>query len=189
MMRRFVLLTTSLLFLAGCSRSQANVEEVPLVSEVALTEAVPADTLTETEKEVQALLAEEGVHVVHFWAPWCHNSMSEFREGVWSEIIEDNEDVTFIFVTVFNDGDLDEWVLDNNNIPDRVHTFAQPDHGAVTRRANRRKTFLGLPLIWTPTTWIFNREGKLASAINFGEVRPLLMQALLDNAQANWSRH
>ncbi len=188
MTRHFLILTACLLFLVGCSRSQADAEEVP-VSDVALVEAVPTDSLTETERQVQALLAEEGVHVVHFWAPWCHNSMSEFRERVWNQIIEDNEDVTFIFVTVFNDGDLDAWVLEENNIPERVHTFAQPDHGAVTRRSNRRKTFLGLPLTWTPTTWIFNREGKLASAVNFGEVRPALMQSLLDNAQANWSRH
>jgi len=97
--------------------------------------------------------------------------------------------VTFIFVTVFNDGALSEWVLEQHDIPDRVHTFAQPDYGASHRKANRRQSFLGLPLTWTPTTWIFNRRGKLAFAVNYGEVRPALMTALLDNVRADWSRH
>jgi hypothetical protein len=172
----------------GCARPQAGSEDVP-VSEVALAPTAPADTLTETEEQVQALLAEDGIYVVHFWAPWCHNSMNELREGVWTEIIDRNEDVTFIFVTVFNDGDLDAHVLARHGIPDRVHTFAQRDHGRSNRRANRRKTFLGLSLTWTPTTWIFNRKGNLAFALNYGEVRPALMATLLDNVRVNWSRH
>ncbi len=172
----------------GCAQPHEGAGDVQ-IEEVALAQPAAADSLTETEQQVQALLAEDGVHVVHFWAPWCHNSMSEFREGVWNEIIAAHEDVTFIFVTVFNDGDLDEWVLSQHYIPDRVHTFAQPDHGNSNRRSNRRKTFLGLPITWTPTTWIFNRNGKLAFALNYGEVRPALMTMLLDNVKTNWSRH
>ena len=177
-----VLLPTSL----GCAQPYG--EDAP-VHETALAEAAATDTLTETETQVQALLAEDGVHVVHFWAPWCHNSMSEFRKDVWNEIIAQHEDVTFIFVTVFNDGDLSEWVLNQHDIPERVHTFAQPDHGPSNRKANRRKTFLNLPLTWTPTTWIFNRYGKLAYAVNYGEIRPALMATLLENVETNWSRH
>ena len=87
----------------GCARPSADTQNVP-VEEAALAQTAAADTLTETEEQVQALLAEDGVYVVHFWAPWCHNSMAEFREGVWNEIIAQHEDVTFIFVTVYNDG-------------------------------------------------------------------------------------
>ena len=181
MMRRLVLLTVLVLLLLGCA--QPHAENMP-VEEIALMQA---DTLTETEQQVRDLLAEDGVYVVHFWAPWCHNSMSEFGEGVWNEIIEQNEDVTFIFVTVFSDGSLSQWMLTQHEIPDRVHTFAQPDHGRSRVKANRRKTFLGLPLTWTPTTWIFNRNGKLAFAVNYGEVRPALMGTLFDNANADWS--
>ncbi len=183
MMRRLVLLTVLVLLLIGCARSQS--ENVP-VAEIALMQAAP-DSLTETEEQVRALLAEDGVYVVHFWAPWCHNSRTEFREGVWNEIIEQHEDVTFIFVTVFNDGELGERTLTQHEILDRLHTFAQPDHGRSRFRANRRKTFLGLPLTWTPTTWIFNRNGKLAFAVNYGEMRPALMKTLLDNANTDWS--
>lgn len=188
MMRCLALFIVLLPVSLGCAQPSADSESA-LVEEVTLAPAALADSLTETEKQVQVLLDEDGVHVVHFWAPWCHNSMSEFREEVWTEIIEQNEDITFIFVTVYNDGDLSEWVLDQHEIPDRVHLFAQPDHGGSNRRANRRKAFLGLPLTWTPTTWIFNRNGKLAFALNYGEVRPALMQTLLDNVKTNWSRH
>ena len=172
----------------GCAQPHTNLEETT-VEETTPAQPAAADTLTETEQQVQALLAEDGVHVVHFWAPWCHNSMSEFREGVWKEIIAQHEDVSFIFVTVYNNGDLSEGVLDQHDIPDRVHTFAQPDHGNSNRRSNRRRSFLGLPLTWTPTTWIFNRHGKLAFALNYGEVRPALMALLLDNVTTDWSRH
>lgn len=172
----------------GCAQPHAGVEEVP-VEEAALAQPAAADSLTETEEQVQTLLAEDGVYVVHFWAPWCHNSRAEFREGIWNEIIDAHDDVTFIFVTIFNDGALSEGVLDRHDIPDRVHTFAQPDYGPSDDKSNRRTTFLGLPLTWTPTTWIFNRKGKLAFALNYGEVRPALMTTLLDNVRANWSRH
>ena len=183
MMRRLVLLTVFVLLGIGCARSQP--ENVP-VEEAALELAAP-DSLTETEQQVRDLLAGDGVFVVHFWAPWCHNSMNEFREGIWPEIIEEHEDVTFIFVTVFNDGELGEGTLTQHEIPERVHTFAQPDHGRSRVRANRRKTFLGLPLTWTPTTWIFHRNGKLAFAVNYGEVGPALMGTLFDSATTDWS--
>lgn len=185
MTRRLVLLTALVAALAGCARSRADAEHAP-VEEIALAQAAP-DTLTETEERVRDLLAEDGVYVVHFWAPWCHNSRAEFRAGVWNEIIEAHEDVTFIFVTVFNNGDLGERTLTQHEIPERVHTFAQPDHGRSRIKANRRTTFLGLPLTWTPTTWIFHRNGTLAFAVNYGEVRPALMATLLANAHTDWS--
>ena len=179
-----VLLPVSL----GCAQPRTDPAETP-VEEATLAQPAAVDTLTEVEQQVQALLTKDGIHVVHFWAPWCHNSMSEFRKGVWNEIIAAHEDVTFIFVTVYNDGELSASVLEQHDIPDRVHTFAQPDHGNSNRRSNRRRAFLGLPLTWTPTTWIFNRNGKLAFALNYGEVRPALMASLFENVSTNWSRH
>lgn len=145
-----------------------------------------ADPATETERRVQELLDADGLIVVHFWAPWCHNSRAELDNG-WHEVIEKNGDVTFIFVTVYNDGKVAGEVLKHYSIPDRVYTFAQPDRGPSTLHANRRRTFLDLPLSWTPTTWVFHRRGQLAFAMNYGEVDMPLMQRLLDNARTNWS--
>lgn len=174
MKRLAFLLPVLLATTAACAQESAN------------TSAVDR---TETEQRVQALLAEDGVHVVHFWAPWCHNSMSELRQRVWNSLIDHNEDVDFIFVTVFNDGDLGGATLDRFGIPERVHRFAQPDLGPSRLRANRRTTFLDHPLNWTPTTWIFHRNGHRAFALNYGEASVELMQALLDNARTDWSNH
>jgi hypothetical protein len=178
---RLLVFAPCLLLLAGWPRLSPDAADVPA--------ALQAATFTETEEQVRALLAKDGIFVVHFWAPWCHNSMNEFRDGVWKDLIAQNEAVTFIFVTIHNDGDLSEEVLDRYDIPKRVLTFAQPDHGPSNRRANWRTTFLDLPLTWTPTTWIFHDEGELAFAVNYGEVRPALMQSLLDNVRTSWSRH
>ena len=42
--------------------------------------------------------------------------------------------------------------------------------------------FLGLPITWLPTTWIF-REGQLRYAMNYGELRfPILQQLIRDTA-------
>ena len=135
---------------------------------------------------MQALLDEDGIYVVHFWAPWCHNSKAEFRNG-WHRVVEENEDVEFIFVTVFNDGEIGEATLERFSIPDRVIRFAQPDDGPSTVRANRRRVFLGRPLLWTPTTWIFHKNGRLAFALNYGETTVELMNELLAIARKDWS--
>ncbi len=154
------------------------------------TEPAPAEVVepTDTEHRVQALIEQDGLYVVHFWAPWCHNSRSELESG-WHRLVEENEDVTFVFITVFNDGDLGEATLRRYAIPERVHRFAQPDLGPSQVRANRRATFLGYPINWTPTTWIFHRNGRRAFALDYGEASVALMQMLLDSARTDWSNH
>lgn len=178
--------------MAGCAQPRAEHEMEPSADVLPAALSAPpqaadiSDAFTETEQRVQQLLAEDGVHVVHFWAPWCHNSVSEFRQGLWYELIEQNEEVNFIFVTVFNDGELDRSRLKKYGIPDRVHKLAQPDFGPSDRKANRRNTFLGYALTWTPTTWIFHKNGQRAFALDYGEVSQDLMQTLLDNTRTDW---
>ena len=178
------------LLAVGCAQAQDTPAFEPLVlgDDTAALFAPPTDSAwTETERQVDELVKTNNLVVVHFWAPWCHNSRAEFEADFWPDLIEENEDVTFIFVTVYNDGDLRPDVLDDHGIPARVHRFAQPDHGPSTRRANRRRSFLGLPLTWTPTTWIFNRRGRLAYAVNYGEVDAALMNVFFENVRADWS--
>lgn len=148
---------------------------------------VDDDEWTETEKKVQDIISGDGVYVVHFWAPWCHNSKAEMRSGWWTDLVNNNEDVTFVFVTVYNNGKLGEKTLNRFDIPDRVIKLAQPDRGSSNIKSNRRRLFMDLPLTWTPTTWIFNRGGKLAFAVNYGEGTEDLFQTFLDNTQVNWS--
>ena len=51
----------------------------------------------------------------------------------------------------------------------------------------KMETFLGLPVTWTPTTWIF-RNGRLRYAFNYGELRFLLVQQLLRDTTDKWDR-
>ena len=68
---------------------------------------------------MQASIQEEGLHVVHFWAPWCGNSLAELESG-WYEVIENNPDVSFTFVTIWSDGEAGQETLDRYAIPSRV---------------------------------------------------------------------
>ncbi len=143
------------------------------------------DSLTEAEKRVQEIISREGIHVVHFWAPWCDNSISELRNG-WYELIEQNEDVTFTFVTVWNDGRDGSAELKKFAIPDHVLELTLPDYGPSEDKSRRRYAFLNLPLTWIPSTWIFQDSGKLAFALNYGEMEIPVLQQLIDVARKDW---
>lgn len=136
------------------------------------------------EQRVQEIIAQDGIHVVHFWAPWCHNSRNELDRG-WDALVTNNEAVTFTFVTVRNDGDDGTALLEEYGLPDRVATLAVPG-GSNGNRAERTYTFLGLPVTWTPTTWIFHNNGELAFALNYGEMQMDTLQQLIDVTAQNW---
>jgi hypothetical protein len=51
--------------------------------------------------------------------------------------------------------------------------------------ADRLNTFLGLPVTWIPTTWVF-RDGKLRVAFNYGEIRFPVLQQMIADAQRAW---
>ena len=147
--------------------------------------APPAGRLTEAEAVVQRTIQGEGVHVVHFWAPWCGNSRAEFESG-WYEVVEAHPEVSFTFVTIWNDGDDGAETLARYGIPASATVLAQPDRGPSADPDARRRTFLGLPLSWTPTTWVFNRGGKLAYAFNYGEVSADMLETAIADARAGW---
>ena len=148
-------------------------------------EALPART--EVEDAVETTISGPGVHVVHFWAPWCGNSRAEFEAG-WYEVVEANPDVSFSFVAIWNDGRASEDRLARWGIvpADHVSIYAQPDLGPSADRTQRRRTFMGLPLTWTPTTWVFNRGGRLAYAFNYGEVSPDMLATAIEHARDEW---
>ena len=141
--------------------------------------------LTEAERTVFETVQREGVHVVHFWAPWCGNSRAEF-ETAWYEVVEAHPEVSFTFVTIWNDGDDGAATLARYGIPETATVLAQPDRGPSADRDARRRTFLGLPLSWTPSTWVFNRGGQLAYAFNYGEVSAERLEAAIEDARAGW---
>ena len=130
---------------------------------------------TPVEQTVLDTVAEAGVHVVHFWAPWCGNSMTELRNGL-SEVVDAHPDVTFTFVAVRNGVENGEATLRRHGIPDRVQALVQHD----------ASNFLGQNISWTPTTWVFNRGGKLAYAFNYGEVSNAMLTQAIADAHNDW---
>ena len=172
-MLRLALLT---LLVSGCATART-------ASEAA---SAPEDP-TATEAAVAATIATDGVHVVHLWAPWCGNSRAELEHGTWYEAIEAHPDVSFSFVTIWNDGRDGADMLRRYGVPERAAVYAQPDRGPSADRDLRRTTFLGLPLSWTPTTWVFNRGGKLAYAFNYGEVSPAQIALAIEHARNAWT--
>ena len=153
-----------------------------------LTDPTPATSVEPTSaaaERVQSIIAEDGVHVVHFWAPWCPNAKNELAAG-WGDVVRANPDVSFTFVSIWNDGESGQDVLAEHNIPDRVLTLTQADPGPSDNESERRRRFMGLPVTWSPSTWIFHKNGELAFALNYGEMPMTTIQSLLDVTQADW---
>ena len=187
---RLVLLGLLALTAAACAQTAPAVSDAPAAATVPTSQRpvlLEDTTGTETEHAVAATIAEPGVHVVHFWAPWCGNSRAEFEAG-WYEVVEANPDVSFAFVAIWNDGRDSADRLARYGITPGGHVavYAQPDRGPTADRSLRRRTFLGLPLSWTPTTWVFNREGQLAYAFNYGEVSPAMLATAIEHARDEW---
>lgn len=184
------------LLLLACLAAGACAQPAPVTTppaSVAVSEESSTDSaqdLTEAERAVQARVSAQGVHVVRLWAPWCGNSRAELEAGLY-ESIRDHPDVTFSFVTVWNDARDGASMLSrygiNRTEDGRVTIAAQPDRGPSADRDLRRRTFLDVPISWTPTTLIYNRGGKLAYAFAYGEVSPEMLAQAIADARNDWT--
>lgn len=162
--------------------------KAPAAKSASVTTKTPATAVspgTDAEETVQDVIEADGLHVVHFWAPWCPNSKRELKNG-WAGLVRNNPNVTFTFVTIWNDGKKGSTVLNNNSLPARVTEVAQPDLGPSDNESNRRRSFLSLPVTWIPSTWIFHNNGELAFALNYGEMKMDTIQSLLDVTRKDW---
>lgn len=136
------------------------------------------------EQQVGDLLKQPGATVVHLWATWCPNCGREFKDGGWQNFVEANPQTRFVFVTFWNDGNDGKAQLTAAGIgaQPNVTVLAHPG----PRKGDAKPTsFLGTPVTWLPSTWIFDK-GKLKFALNYGEVRFGILQQLLEDAQAKW---
>ena len=173
---------------APASANGSSSGTAPAVKQPAVTHPKPAVAVapnTAAERRVQDVIEEDGLHVVHFWAPWCANSKRELADG-WASLVADNPNVSFTFVTVWNDGDPGAKMLEKHDIPDRVTEVTQPDLGPSDQESNRRQSFLSHPVTWIPSTWIFHNNGELAFALNYGEMEMSTIQSLLDATRKDW---
>ena len=177
--------------LAACAQTTAETpaDALDLPDHTTVTDrdptvpVLPDAALSPAERAVQATIQQDGVHVVHFWAPWCDNSLAEFAAG-WYEVVENHPDVSFTFVTLWNDGEIGEPMLTRYAIPERVTRLVVD--GEKPAKEDRRTSFLGMRVSWIPTTWVFNRNGELATAFNYGEASPEQLGAAIEGAQSDW---
>ncbi len=147
--------------------------------------SLPDTVMTRAEKSVADIVQTDGVHIVHFWAPWCDNSIGELRNG-WYELVERYPDVSFTFVTIWNDGESGREAMTRFGLPERVVEVTQEDFGPSDDKSQRRRTFLGLPVTWIPTTWVFHQGGELAYAFNYGELEMEQLDRAIAGARSDW---
>ena len=123
--------------------------------------------------------------VVHLWAPWCSNCQAELKTGGWTKMINENPEVKFYFVSIWNDGQDGRAMLNKFGIAAQPNVTILADPGP-RRGENKIKQLAGLPLSWIPTTWIY-KGGDLRYALNYGEVRFPVLQQFLTDSQSEWS--
>jgi thiol-disulfide isomerase/thioredoxin len=146
--------------------------------------ALNAFAASPAEEQASELAKQEGVTVVHLWAPWCGNCKAELKSGGWTRMVNDNPDVRFVFVSIWNSGEDGRADLKRNDIGEQSNVSILADPGP--RRGDEKlKRFLDLPVSWIPTTWVF-KGGELRYALNYGEVRFEVLQQFIADSKAEW---
>ncbi len=170
------------------ARYVARVKSFLIILGLALSAAGSrAAELLPIEKQVAEAAALSKPTVVHFWAPWCPNCAVELSNG-WAAFINRNPKINFIFVTSWNGGEGDGRAALAKHGVGGQKNFQLLLHPNGSRRADdKMSSFLGLPMLYLPSTWIF-RDGKLRYALNYGEVRFPMLQQLVDDALESWDR-
>jgi thiol-disulfide isomerase/thioredoxin len=152
-----------------------------------LSGAVSEKTLAESvalEKEVAEIVSGSQVTVVHFWAPWCSNCREEMRPDGWAKFVNDNAAVKVIFINVWHGRQDPAPKLAAAELGTQENFLAR-DHPNQTAGAEKVGKFLGQPLEWVPTTWVY-RDGKLRYALNYGEIRFEMLQQMVRDAARGW---
>jgi thiol-disulfide isomerase/thioredoxin len=137
------------------------------------------------EQKVEESVKSPRVTVVHFWAPWCPNCRAELAGNAWSEFVDSNPDVNFIFVTIWNDSDGAK-LLATNGLGTQGNFMLLLHPNGSRRRADQMNSFMGMPVTWIPTTWVF-KDGKLRYALNYGELHFEILQQLVRDSSNKWT--
>jgi thiol-disulfide isomerase/thioredoxin len=158
---------------------------VRLLILIVLLSAASMRAESSAEQAVLTAIKSPETTVVHLWAPWCSNCQAELKAGGWAKMITENPQVKFCFVSIWNDGRDGRAILNKFGIAAQPNVTILADPGP-RRGENKIKQFAGLPLSWIPTTWIY-KGGDLRYALNYGEVRFLVLQQFLTDSQSEWS--
>lgn len=152
---------------------------------LAITLGCVSAASTPLETELSEKLSAPSLSVVHFWAPWCSNCQSELKSGGWLKVVKENPETQFYFVSIWNGGEDGRAMLKKFEIGDQANVTILADPGPRSGDT-KLKSFLGLPVSWIPTTWIF-KGGNLRYAMNYGEVRFDVLQQFLADSANEWS--
>ena len=135
---------------------------------------------TAAEQQVTDAIKAQSISVVHLWAPWCSNCQHELKSGGWTKTVKDHPEVKFYFVSIWNGGEDGRAMLAKYDLAQQSNVTILADPGP--RGPGHITQFLGLPLSWIPTTWVF-KGGDLRYALNYGEIRfPMLRQMIADSS-------
>jgi thiol-disulfide isomerase/thioredoxin len=138
------------------------------------------------EQRVAALIAGPQVTVVHFWAPWCPNCRAEMDPAAgWAKFIGANPDVQVVFLNIWHKGQSPAPRLAEAGLGAQPNLLLLNHPNGSRLEETRLNAFLGQPLTWIPTTWIY-REGRLRVAFNYGEIRFAILQQMVDDARSEW---
>jgi thiol-disulfide isomerase/thioredoxin len=137
------------------------------------------------EKQVADIIAGPQVTVVHFWAPWCPNCRAEMQPDGWARFIAANPNVKFVFLNIWHKGQDPQPKLDAAGLGPQANLLLLTHPNPSRLAADKLTSFLGLPVTWIPTTWVY-RDGKLRVAFNYGEIRFPVLQQMIDDARDKW---
>jgi thiol-disulfide isomerase/thioredoxin len=139
------------------------------------------------ERQVEEMIAGPDVTVVHFWAPWCPNCRAELGPAGWAAFVGANPGVKVVFIDIWHKGQDPKPRLDAAGLGAQPNLVLLTHPNASRVAAERLNTFLGLPVTWIPSTWVY-RAGKLRFVFNYGEIRFPVLQQMVDDARGNWER-
>lgn len=137
------------------------------------------------EQQVAEITAGSHVTIVHFWAPWCANCKAEMQPEGWAKFIAANPNVKFVFLNIMHRGQDPLPMLVAGELGGQPNLLLLTHPNPSSKADDKLKQFLGLPITWIPTTWIF-RDGKLRFALNYGEARWPILQQFVDDSRDQW---
>jgi hypothetical protein len=103
----------------------------------------------------------------------------------WAKFVNENPNVKIVFLNIWHKGQAGAPKLRAAGLGAQANFIALTHPNASNSRGEQLEQFLGMPVSWVPTTWVY-RDGKLRYTLNYGEVRFEMLQQMVNDAAAAW---